>query len=112
MKLYQSYLFKDKDPCIDELRTIITKEQGSLQRKDLALVSRNGGPTTSCLSAWFFGKTKRPQNATLEAAGRALGFKREWVDLAPSEYKKILMAAEKEREKRKRRKKRNGSSHK
>jgi hypothetical protein len=31
------------------------------------------------MAAWFFGATKRPQNATLEAAGRALGMKRVWV---------------------------------
>jgi hypothetical protein len=28
---------------------------------------------------WFFGTTRRPQSATLEAAGRALGYKRVWV---------------------------------
>jgi hypothetical protein len=28
--------------------------------------------------AWFLRTTKRPQNVTLEAAGRAMGYKRVW----------------------------------
>jgi hypothetical protein len=31
------------------------------------------------MQGWFRGKTRRPQNATIEATGRALGFKRTWV---------------------------------
>ena len=35
-------------------------------------------PDIHAAKAWFEGKTKRPQNATLEAAGRALGYHRVW----------------------------------
>jgi hypothetical protein len=40
--------------------------------------SHSGGPTVSCMQGWFRGDTKRPQSASLEAAGRAVGFKRVW----------------------------------
>ena len=84
MKLYQSYLFKDKDPAIDELRTEVQKANGGSNRiahKHLVEIEKEGGPAASTMRAWFFGVTKRPNNATLEAAGRALGKKRVWVDM-------------------------------
>lgn len=79
MPLYQSYLFRDKDPAIDELRTVVEDHFGQrVNNKQLSEIHASGGPTASCMGQWFFGKTKRPQNATLEAAGRALGFRRVW----------------------------------
>lgn len=84
MRLYQSYLFRNKDPAIDELRTEVQRAHGGSNRithKYLAEIEHDGGPAASTMHAWFFGKTMRPTNATLEAAGRALGKKRVWVDL-------------------------------
>lgn len=79
MKLYKSYLFRDKDPAIDELRTLVQNGSGSkITRKSLKAIEEGGGPQVGTTAAWFFGATKRPQNATLEAAGRALGFRRVW----------------------------------
>ena len=80
MKIYKSYLFKTKDPAIDELRTVFQDSFGKkLTRKHLSQVERNGGPSVAAMEGWFYGSTRRPQNATLEAAGRALGYKRVWV---------------------------------
>jgi hypothetical protein len=31
------------------------------------------------MQGWFRGKTKRPQSASLEACGRAVGYKRGWI---------------------------------
>jgi hypothetical protein len=79
---YKSYMFKDKDPVIDELRTLVADANGGkLNRAALQAVPDNGGPTVSCLKAWFYGKVKRPQNPTVEATGRALGYKRQWVKM-------------------------------
>lgn len=77
---YSAYNFVQKDPAIDELRTILQdqnggKLDGSLFRK----VRDNGGPTEACLRGWFMGKTRRPFSDSLEAAGRAMGVKRKWV---------------------------------
>lgn len=79
LPIYKSYLFKDKDPAIDELRTVIEDHFGRrINPVSLKGVQINGGPTVGCMNQWFYGKTKRPQNATIEAAGRALGYKRVW----------------------------------
>lgn len=80
MKLYKSYVFRNKDPAIDELRTLIQDTYGNkLGYTELHDIEVRGGPSTGTMHNWFFGKTRRPQSATLEAAGRALGYKRVWV---------------------------------
>jgi hypothetical protein len=83
--LYGAYLFRDKDPSIDGLRTKIQDKFGRLDRKVLRQLQNNGGATVGCTSGWFFGKTMRPQNASLESTGRAAGFKRAWVDMSATE---------------------------
>jgi len=75
LKLYKSYMFKEKDPVIDQLRTLMKTELGGLHLTD---VRNDGGPSISAMSGWFYGETKRPQSATVEAAGRAIGYKRVW----------------------------------
>jgi hypothetical protein len=80
MKLYRSYMFRTKDPVIDELRTLVEDHFGGRVRsKHLSDIEKDGGPSTTAMHGWFFGKTKKPQSATVEAAGRALGYKRKWV---------------------------------
>jgi hypothetical protein len=80
MRIYNSYVFKDKDPEIQVLRTLIQDAHGGrLTRKTLEKIEDEGGPATATMHGWFFGKTMRPTNATLEAAGRALGYQRRWV---------------------------------
>lgn len=80
MKIYRSYMFRDKDPVIDGLRTVFSDHFSEpVEHSHLVQVEKDGGPSVSAMSNWFFGKTKRPQNATIEAAGRALGYRREWV---------------------------------
>jgi len=80
MKTYGSYVFKDKDPSIDELRTVIEDHYGAKIHNALFVdIEALGGPASSTMYNWFFGDTLRPQNPTLEAAGRAIGYKRQWV---------------------------------
>jgi hypothetical protein len=78
--VYSAYLFKDKDPAIDVYRTLAQDHFGkrNLSKEDYAEIEQQGGPNRNTVKAWFKGKTKRPQNATLEAAGRALGYERVW----------------------------------
>jgi hypothetical protein len=79
MPIYKSYVFRTKDPVIDELRTLAEDTYGArVNGKVLSEISQEGGPSTSCMRAWFFGTTKRPTSATVEAAGRSMGFKRVW----------------------------------
>jgi hypothetical protein len=46
------------------------------RQEELAHIEVDGGPSANTMRNWFKGKTKRPQNCTIEAAGRALGMKR------------------------------------
>jgi hypothetical protein len=78
-KLYGSYRFTTKDPAIDEIRTLVEDHFGRrVNGKDLGAVKESGGPAAGTMAAWFFGKTRRPQSATIEAAGRAIGYQRVW----------------------------------
>jgi len=49
-----------------------------LKHKQLTAIEKAGGPSTAAMRGWFMGKTRRPQSPAVEAAGRALGFKRVW----------------------------------
>jgi hypothetical protein len=82
MKTYSAYRFTTKDPCIDEVRTLVEDHFGRrVNGRDLSEVKDAGGPAAGTMASWFFGKTRRPQSATIEAAGRALGYKRKWVKM-------------------------------
>lgn len=80
--VYKAYLFKDKEPVIDLTRTLFEDVYGRrIDTKMLAEIEQNGGPTVGCMRGWFFGETMRPNNVTIEAAGRALGYERQWVKM-------------------------------
>lgn len=68
LAIYKSYNFVDKDPAIDVVRTLVQQS-----RKKYSQIQADGGPTPTCLRAWFDGKTRRPQFCTLAAATRAVG---------------------------------------
>jgi transcriptional regulator with XRE-family HTH domain len=69
MKFYKSYMFKDKDPVIDQLRTAIG-DSGM----DYPEVAERSDVSVSTLYNWFYGMTKRPQHATVMAVTRAIGY--------------------------------------
>ena len=81
--VYRTYVFRTKDPVIDELRTLAQDRYGGDRDAALKEAGRDvqlaGGPRAATLRGWFHGKTRRPQSASVEAAGRALGYRREWV---------------------------------
>ena len=72
---YGAYTFRDKDPVIYQIRQMMADTKPSH-------VAKAGGPSAACMRAWFNPEgTKRPQNATIEAAGRALGKERVWRNI-------------------------------
>ena len=73
---YKSYNFTDKDPIIDEVRTVF-QDAGVTKQ----WVEENSGVTSTTLHAWFDGKTRKPQAATINAVLRALGKKLGIVNL-------------------------------
>lgn len=86
MALYNSYLFRGKDPVIDGLRTALEDRHGRrIDKAMLKKIHEDGGPTVACMQGWFKGKTQRPQNCTIEACGRAAGLERRWVRMRKKE---------------------------
>jgi transcriptional regulator with XRE-family HTH domain len=91
LHLYRSYVFKDKDPVIDRIRTIVSDE--GLSYKDIHIIS---GVSTSTLNNWFEGETKRPQYATIAAVTSSLGYKQEFVKAKRIDFEREIRKAQKE----------------
>ena len=68
-KPYKSYNFRDKDPVIDELRTVVQDSGASYTQ-----INEESGVSTSCLYQWFHGATRRPSHAAVAAVASALGY--------------------------------------
>jgi hypothetical protein len=67
---YKSYNFVDKDPIIDDIRTVY-QDSGA----NYKWIQEHSGVTAVTIRAWFSGKTKKPQAATINAVLRSLGYK-------------------------------------
>lgn len=67
---YKSYMFTDKDPVIDALRTAVSESQMSYRE-----ITNDGGPSVATLRNWFAGATRRPQFSTVAATARTIGKK-------------------------------------
>jgi len=65
---YRTYVFVDKDPVIDKMRTLVDDADVSYRE-----IKESSGVSTTTLSNWFHGKTRRPQFATVNAVALALG---------------------------------------
>jgi hypothetical protein len=78
-RLFGAYKFMSKDPAIDAFKTVVQDRYGKVTRKALKEIDAGGGPRVGTMNAWFYGKTKRPQNCTIEAAIRAMGYRRKIV---------------------------------
>lgn len=91
LRLYRSYMFKDKDPVIDRIRTIV-KDEG-LSHKDIERLSSVRAQT---LANWFTGETRKPQFATIAAVTYGLGYKTEFVKSKQINFEKELEKAKAE----------------
>jgi DNA-binding phage protein len=76
MKAYKSYLFRDKDPVIDLVRTAVDDSKISYEQ-----ISADSGVSSNTIYQWFHGKTKRPQHCTVMAVLRAVGKELVVVDI-------------------------------
>lgn len=66
LNMYKTYAFRNKDPIIDKIRTIIADED--LSYLDIEKRSRVASTT---MYNWFHGTTRKPQNASIKAVIRA-----------------------------------------
>lgn len=85
MKIYKSYMFRNKDPIIDKLRTIVKDSMISYVE-----LSANSGVSTGTLHNWFYGETRRPQFASTMAVARALGYDLELVRVDDKKLLKLI----------------------
>jgi transcriptional regulator with XRE-family HTH domain len=67
---YKSYNFVDKDPMIDQVRTIVQDSHMTYKA-----IGEASGVRTATISKWLNGDTKKPQAATFNAVLRACGYK-------------------------------------
>lgn len=74
-KILRPYHFIDKDPVIDEVRTVI-QDEGLI--KKLGIVADLSSLAYSTIDGWLNGDTKRPQNASIMAVMISLGYERRW----------------------------------
>ena len=92
LKIHRTYRFRDKDPVIDEMRTLV-QDEGLI--KKLRIVSQLSGVSTTTLDNWFNGDTISPQNRTICAVTSSLGYARKWekvTDIVIETELKIAMA--------------------
>lgn len=92
LKLYKSYSFKDKDPVIDRLRTVIQDESATYKE-----IHENSGVSVTTLYNWFSGTTLRPQYASIMAVVRALGYDMQIVKADTTAKSKIIILERKRR---------------
>lgn len=76
VNVYRTYQFKDKDPVIDQIRTLL--EDNGLTGKNKT-VHEISGVSQATLHNWFKGTTRRPQYATIAAVSSSLGYETAFV---------------------------------
>lgn len=67
---YKSYNFLNKDPIIDEIRTVV-----QLTGRTYRQIHEDSGVSVDTLVHWFSGTTRKPQAATVNAVLRCMGYK-------------------------------------
>lgn len=68
LRTYKSYLFRDKDPVIDAVRTAIADSKMRHSK-----ISEASNVSANTISNWLGGRTKRPQFCTVMAVAFACG---------------------------------------
>lgn len=91
LRLYRSYMFKDKDPIIDRLKTMISDE--GLTYSEVRIIS---GVSSTTLYNWFEGETRRPQFASIAAVAYSMGYKQDFVRTKEINYPKEIEKAKQE----------------
>jgi hypothetical protein len=75
-KILRTYRFIDKDPVIDELRTLV-QDEGLYGRLGVVAELANLAPST--LHNLFHGETRQPRNSTVMGIATSLGYLRTWA---------------------------------
>jgi len=88
MRGYDTYRFRDKDPAIDLLRTVVQVQAAahgiSFNAMLWKIAKGIGRKSPSMLWAWFSGPTHAPNHAGVQAVARFLGKEFRMMDLSDS----------------------------
>ena len=79
IQMYKSYSFREKDPIIDVIRTIVQINATTSNHTinyELQAISDDTRVSVACMRGWFSGPTRRPQFATVVTVMRHFGVKR------------------------------------
>lgn len=77
-KKKEGYRFIDKDPDMDMVVAAIGNSGLSSEKIEALTISIGRKVSASTIVGWTYGRTKRPQNFTLNSVMIALGYEREW----------------------------------
>jgi transcriptional regulator with XRE-family HTH domain len=102
---YRTYNWKNKNPVIDKVRTIL-QDEGLYSKKRRATLHQLTGVSVTTYDGWFEGETRDPKHTTIMATLSALGYEEKFVKETTVDIDKELAAAaawrerqEREREK-------------
>lgn len=79
----KGYRFRDRDPDMEWVCNKITASGLSVNalHRRIRKTFSSGGISSATIYAWMSGKTRKPQNYSLNQVAYALGFTREWVEI-------------------------------
>ena len=87
---YRTYRYRDKNPVIDKIRTIV-QDEGLF--KKLEVLHQLSGVSRTTLDNWFHGETKNPQHHTIAAVVTSLGYEETFQRTKTIELDKELEVA-------------------
>jgi hypothetical protein len=76
---FLQYSWQDKDPELDFVKFAIEESGWTLERIERETEANGHRVSRYTLMAWYYGSTKRPQNATMNSVMAAIGWERPWV---------------------------------
>ncbi|HEX3412845.1 MAG TPA: hypothetical protein VHT00_14090 [Stellaceae bacterium] len=95
---YRTYNWRQKNPVIDRVRTIL-QDEGLYTKKKRATLHALTGVAVATYDGWFEGETKDPKHTTIMATLSALGYEEQFVKTNTIDVDTELKAAAKWREK-------------
>lgn len=75
------YSWHDKDPELDFVKYAIEESGMTLEQIERETEKNGHRVSRYTLLAWYYGSTKRPQNATMNSVMAAIGWHRPWQRL-------------------------------
>ena len=76
---FLAYSWTDKDPELDFVKYAIEDSGMTLEQIERETEKNNHKVSRYTLMSWYYGSTKRPQNATMNSVMAAIGWDRPWV---------------------------------